>query len=148
MFTFIRGTSGILFVVYLLAVGWLTMQPQGTTAGWGIEMTAELLTRLGAPEAVNQPARLEVLLNVVMLVPLPILGMLAWPRTNWRDWTAYAFLIAAAIEVTQATMPTRDASWRDMAANTAGSLIGGLFMAFVLWPWRERRSSSAPRRDG
>ena len=55
-----------------------------------------------------------------------------WPRTTWRDWTAYGFLFSAAIELTQALLlPSRSARFDDIVANTLGALVGAVFVALV-----------------
>ena len=135
--------------VYVVALLVLTFQPSGAAAGQGVTWAAELLTRLHVPTRVVE--RTEVLLNVVMLVPLPVLGLLLAPRTNWRDWTAYAFLVSLTIELIQVPLPTRDASFSDLASNTAGAALGGLLMVPVLAWLRHRRArelAAAETSDG
>jgi glycopeptide antibiotics resistance protein len=136
----VSRTAGVLFVLYLLSVAWLTFQPSSSTAGWGVTNLTALLVNLDLPATIANAHRVEFLLNVVMLIPLPILGMLAWRRTNWRDWVAYAFLISTTIEVIQVPLPTRSATYSDVAANTAGALVGGLAMAVATVVWRGLRT--------
>jgi glycopeptide antibiotics resistance protein len=139
-----RIRAAVLFVAYLLLVVGLTFQPSGGMAGTGVAWAAEVLTRLHAPAPLTDTARLEVVLNVVMLVPLPILGSLVWPRTTWRDWTAYAFVTSLVIELAQVPIATRDASLSDLAANTAGGFVGGLVV--LAGRWLLGRRSPVPAR--
>lgn len=60
------------------------------------------------------------------------LGALVWRRTNWRDWTAYGFVISFGVEAVQALfLPHRSATFSDVVANTLGGLLGGLLGALV-----------------
>lgn len=124
----------------LLAVALLapTSETQSSMASWVRE-----LGRAGgfSAETSTQP-RAEFLCNVLILVPVAVLGSLLWERTTWRDWTAFGFLVAVAVELAQAViLPDRTASFADVVANTLGCLIGALSVA-VVHRWR---GSARPR---
>ena len=71
--------------------------------------------------------RLEVVMNAVIVVPLTFLGSVVLPRLSWRDWTAFAFLAALAVEAVQAlVLPDRQAAFSDVVANTTGALVGAV----------------------
>ncbi|MEI2714283.1 MAG: VanZ family protein [Nocardioides sp.] len=134
-----RPLASAAMVVYLACLGLLTFQPGGATANWAVVRAVDLLSRLQFPPTIANEYRMGVLLNVAMLMPLPMLGMWLLPRTNWRDWTACAFLTSLTIEVLQVPMTTRDASYSDIAANTAGALVGGLLFLAGRWLWDSHR---------
>ena len=72
-------------------------------------------------------AQAEFLCNVAILAPVSALGSLVWRRTTWRDWTAYAFVIASLVEITQGLLlGERTASTADVVANTLGGLVGAV----------------------
>ncbi len=82
--------------------------------------------------AAREPVRVEFLCNVVLLVPFAVLGSLVLPRWSWQDWTAWGFLLAGAVELTQGlVLPGRDASYADVVANTLGALLGAWLVVAV-----------------
>ena len=75
---------------------------------------------------------MEFLCNVVLLVPFAVLGSLVLPRWSWQDWTAWGFLLAGAVELTQGlVLSGRDASYADVVANTLGALLGAWLVVAV-----------------
>jgi hypothetical protein len=98
-------------------------------AAWAARLTA----RLGAPDWMVEPSRFEFLANALILMPVSALGILLWPRTSWRDWTAYAFVIAGGVELAQGLfLPDRSATFVDVVANTLGGLGGAAFVTIVV----------------
>jgi glycopeptide antibiotics resistance protein len=73
--------------------------------------------------------RAEFVCNALIVAPVSALGSLVWPRTRWQDWTAWTFIGAGLVELTQGLLlPERTASYADVVANTLGALLG----AFVV----------------
>ena len=106
----------------------------------GVTGIGEVAARLGAPERLLVPSRVEFIVNVGVIAPAAALGSVVWPRTTWRDWTAYGFLFSAAIELTQALLlPSRSARFDDIVANTLGALTGAAFVQLVRWVAGRRR---------
>lgn len=138
---FSRQTIAVALVVYAAALGFVLLVPYGAVPSSGASWTAELAARLGAPAWAVEPSRWEFLANALILMPLSALGSLRWPRTTWRDWTAYAFVIAAGVELAQGLfLPERSATFTDVVANTLGGLGGA---AVVLAARRLRRTPAA-----
>ncbi len=82
--------------------------------------------------------------NALILMPVSALGSLFWPRTTWRDWTAYAFVISGLVELIQGlVLPHRAATFVDVVANTLGGL-GGAVVVLALRGLRGRRTEAAP----
>jgi hypothetical protein len=129
---------GVLLGLVLLAP---TSGPQSTSAGW----VADLVTSVGVPERIATGARVEFVLNAVILMPVSALGSLLWPRTTWRDWTGYAFVIAGTVELVQGLfLPQRSATFVDVVANTLGGLGGAALVAAARGISRRRRAGGTP----
>jgi glycopeptide antibiotics resistance protein len=147
MRTVTRGQLAIALAAYGVFLGLVllapTSGPQSTSAGW----VADLVISLGVPERIATGARVEFVLNAVILMPVSALGSLLWPRTTWRDWTAYAFVIAAGVELTQGLfLPDRSATFVDVVANTLGGLGGAAAVAAGRAVSRRRREGGTPPR--
>ena len=71
--------------------------------------------------------------RALILMPVSALGSLVWPRSTWQEWTAYGFVIAGSVELTQGLLlPARTASYVDIVANTLGALLGALAAAALV----------------
>ena len=98
----------------------------------GVGWIGDVAARLGAPDRLLVPSRVEFVVNVGVIAPAAALGSVVWPRTTWRDWTAYGFLFSASIELTQGLLlPTRSARFDDIIADTLGALLGAAFGLLV-----------------
>ncbi len=127
-----RRATAIALVVYSAALAFILLVPSGAVPSGGASWTAELADRLGAPAWAVSPSRWEFVSNALILMPVSALGSLAWPRTTWRDWTAYAFVIAGTVELIQGlALPERSATFVDVVANTLGGLGGAAFVLVV-----------------
>jgi glycopeptide antibiotics resistance protein len=90
------------------------------------------------PDALLVAGRPELLLNVAMVVPVPLLASFAWQGLTWRDWTAYGFAASVLVEAVQGLLlPSRTSSYVDVVANTLGAAVGGL-VALLVARWRAR----------
>ncbi|GAA1758071.1 hypothetical protein GCM10009795_000550 [Nocardioides hankookensis] len=110
----------VALLVYSVLLGIALLAPtsgdQSTMASWI------------AVGSVSQ-AQAEFLCNIAILAPVSALGSLIWRRTTWRDWTAYAFVLACAVELTQGIfLGERTASATDVVANTLGGLAGAVLV--------------------
>lgn len=110
----------------------ITLSPEPSVASAVVRWVTEAIRAVGAPPAVVIPARVEMVLNALMVVPAAFLASLVWPRLTWRDWTAAAFVLSVSVELTQGlALPDRSAQTVDVVANTAGAL-GGALLALLL----------------
>ena len=131
----------VAIVIYSALLGVALLAPtsgtQSTMASWA----SDLGTWIGfSTETANQ-GRAEFLCNVAIVAPVSALGSLVWPRTTWRDWTAYTFLLAGIVELTQGlVLSSRTASYVDIVANTLGGLVGAA--AVLVGAWLVRRESA------
>ncbi|MEP9363463.1 VanZ family protein [Nocardioides sp. CN2-186] len=132
----------VALVAYSAALGVALLAPTSGTQSHMASWVVDIGRSVGfSPETATQ-ARAEFLCNALILAPVSALGSLVWPRTTWRDWTAYAFVIASLVELTQGLLlPDRTASYADVAANTLGGLGGAVAVDVI----RRFRSSRRPR---
>ena len=123
--TYALVAYGAFLALVLLAP---TSGTQSESASW----LGDVARAVGVPDRFTTQPRIEFVCNALILMPLSALGSLVWPRTNWRDWTAYAFVIAGSVELLQGLLlSARTASFVDVVANTLGGLGGAVFVAVV-----------------
>lgn len=92
------------------------------------------------------PEHYGVILNVLLFVPLGITVALL-TRWSWWEVTLLAAAGSGAIEGVQALWLAREASWADVAANTAGGFVGAVAVSLLARPgWRRAGRPSTPRR--
>lgn len=110
------------YAVYLVAVAWLVWNPDPGAPGSAVLQVTTLLQDWGLPASATW---VERGLNVVMFVPLSLLG--AWVLGWWRvvDWVLAGFALSLLIEVVQhVAIPTRSGTTSDVVTNTTGTLLG------------------------
>ncbi|WP_296604778.1 VanZ family protein [Nocardioides sp.] len=136
-----RRTILLALTGYSAALAFILLVPWGAIPTSGASRTAELAARLGAPAWALEPARWEFACNALILMPVSMLGSLIWQRTTWKDWTAYAFVIAGTVELVQGLLlPERSATFADVVANTLGGLGGALAVEVGLTVLGRRRT--------
>ncbi|ROR92556.1 VanZ family protein [Nocardioides aurantiacus] len=122
----------VLLAVVLVTLAVVVLSPSSSGPDALLVAVREQLAARGVPGWVTEPGRAEQVANVAILVPVGVLGALAFPRLRWQDWAAYAFLGALAVEVAQGLLlPLRQMSASDVVANTLGLLLGALVVALV-----------------
>ena len=147
------GRVGHRTYVVALTAAYLVVLALVVTSPWGWELN-RLTVRLWAffrdwpviPERVGPP-HYGVLLNVLLFVPVGVLGVLAARRPWW--WVTLAALGGSSlVELAQWRWLERDGSWGDVAANTCGALLGALVGAVGVswWSPGPRRPAPAPSR--
>ncbi|GAB3991773.1 hypothetical protein GCM10028771_12670 [Nocardioides marmoraquaticus] len=98
----------------------------------------------GVPPTLLTYDRAEVVANVLLVVPVGLLGVAALRRSRWQDWAVYGFVGALTVELGQGLLlPDRSASGVDVVANTLGMLLGAL--AADLLGGRGRRRAAVER---
>mgnify|MGYP002363761133 FL=1 len=124
-----RRWWGVALAVYSVFLALVLLSPgsgaQSTSVGW----FADAARAVGVPDRFTTASRAEFVANALILMPVSALGSIVWPRTDWRDWTAWAFVIAASVELFQGLfLPERSATMVDVVANTLGGLLGAIFV--------------------
>jgi glycopeptide antibiotics resistance protein len=135
----------VALVVYSVLLGVALLAPTSGTQSGMASWVSDLGVWVGfSAETANQ-GRAEFLCNVAILAPVSALGSLIWARTTWRDWTAYAFVIAGSVEVVQElVLPARTASYVDIVANTLGGMIGAVVVLAARRLSRRRTAAGTP----
>jgi hypothetical protein len=128
----VRRALAVALAAWTVVLAVTLLAPSAAGPSWLVETVADLLGRLGVPEVLASPERVEFGLNVAAFVPLSLLGTLLWPRFTWRDWTAIGFAASFLVEAVQAlALDGRSATHSDVVANTLGTLLGALFGALL-----------------
>ena len=136
----LRAALWFAYAVYLSWVVYLVWTPDPGLPGGAITRIVDLATRLGVT---IDSSRVEFALNIVMLVPLSLIGGLLFQRLRVTDWTAIGFGASLAIEVVQRlVLPTRSGSSRDIVANTLGSFLGAALLVLALGILAQHRRPS------
>ena len=135
----------VALVVYSVLLGIALLAPTSGTQSGMASWVSDLGVWVGFSAETASQSRAEFLCNAAILAPVSALGSLIWPRTTWRDWTAYAFVIACGVELTQgAVLPHRTASQVDIVANTLGGLGGAVAVLAALRLSRRRTGAGTP----
>lgn len=122
-----------LIVLYAAFLALALFSPTSDRQVVAVDRFGRVLAALHAPSVLLHFERLEVLSNLLLVVPLTFLATLAFARPSWRDWTAYAFLAASLVELIQGLLlPSRQAAYSDVVANTAGAFVGAVLGAALL----------------
>ncbi|SNS17572.1 VanZ like family protein [Geodermatophilus pulveris] len=121
-----------------LAVAWLTLTPAGGSGWeWGAPLT-EL--RWYATGLDSEATRLQLLGNLLLLVPLSVLAVLRWPALGTPGrLLPLALAAGAGIELLQWALPLgRVVSPVDAALNATGAVVTAAVVALVAGPGRRR----------
>lgn len=128
------------YAVYLACVVWLVWSPSPSAPSSAVAHVVEAARRLGIALT---PTFAEFSLNVVMLVPLSLIGGLIFTKLRIADWTMIGFVASFTIEVVQRLLiPTRTGSTRDIVSNTLGALLGAVLLTVAchaLSGWAAKR---------
>jgi hypothetical protein len=112
---------------YVVGVLYLVLWPQPDAAGSGVQAVLDVLDGVGLSWV--SESQVEKALNVVLFVPLGLIGWLLWPRLQVLAWAAIGLAFSAFLESTQALfLPGRTPSVSDLVANTSGAVLGALVL--------------------
>jgi glycopeptide antibiotics resistance protein len=125
---------GAVAVLYIAIVAVIVFWPAGEMPARSVSFLYEWSQRLGAPAQLTEE-RIEFVSNVLLFVPLSLLGSLLKPQWTWSSWVVVGYCATFSIELIQAfLLPGRSATMQDVVANTGGALIG----AVAAWAIRHR----------
>lgn len=129
----------MLTALYLYGVWYLTLRarPYGDDIAGIVDRVVAWLARREATAWITFDV-VEFGANVAMFLPLGVFVVLWFGVRRWWLAPATGLLLSGAIEGIQYVfLDSRVADVRDLVANTAGALVGGLLMvllAFLLTP--------------
>jgi VanZ family protein len=143
---FLDLLAWIALVVIAVSIVVITMWPTpvDAPAEGTIHDVLKTLHQAGVPTAVNY-SFVEAASNVLMFVPLGMVLAFLLPPQRWWLSTLIAAAASTAIELTQLLfLPQRFATLADVAANTAGALLGSILVVAVRWLVTRRRVAPGP----
>lgn len=121
-----RKVYSLLLSYYLLGVCALTLTPRDEEYGlgflWFLDITGSV----------------ERVLNLILLVPLPLLIARVWPGVRIIVLGSLGPSLSLFIELVQLGIVGRVSDWRDVLLNSAGAIVATLLVA----RWRYFREES------
>lgn len=128
------------YVVYLTVAAYLVFWPQPDTPSGAVSEVLSGLEWIGI--SAISGVIVEFALNIMLFVPMTLLGVLLWPRINPLLWVLTGLGATMLIEFIQyAALPDRSATLSDIVANTLGAFIGmdlGLRVRWLVSRWWKR----------
>ena len=122
----VQRAASVALMLYALFLLLALLAPTSTVQA-GLVNDALLGFREVLPARWVTFARVEIVMNALIVAPVSLLGSLAWSQVRWQDWVAYGFLGAVSVELFQGLLlPERQASFSDIVANAAGALLGAV----------------------
>ena len=122
-----RRAALLILAAYLVLLAFVLLNPSADVPSSSVAWLSQVGTRAGLPAPLVEPSRVEFICNVLILMPLSLLGSVLLLRLDWRDWTAYGFVLSGTVEMLQAVLlPDRSATFSDVVANTSGILMGAV----------------------
>ena len=116
-------------MIYVAVVAFIVFWPGSDVPSSSVQHIHGWLQELGAPADLSRE-RVEFGLNVLLFVPLSLLGSLLKPRWTWSSWVVVGYCATVGVEAIQGLLlPQRSPTMKDIVANTGGALIG----AVIAW---------------
>lgn len=140
----IRLTARVLLGAVTLAVAAIVFSPGPPDAAGqrGLEQWLFRLHRDGLPTWISF-SLVEFIANVVMFLPLGLLGALALRQHHWLIVPICAAFSGAIETVQLLALPERDGTLNDVLANASGAALGFLLALLVMRAVR-RHAQRAP----
>lgn len=121
-----RRLAAGLMAAYVLLVAAIVFAPSASVPTSSVEWITLRLAALGAPGFVTT-STVEFATNVLLFLPLGLLGWFLRPTWTWFAWTVIGFAASGFIELTQLLfLSARSATMVDVGANTLGAFLGAL----------------------
>jgi VanZ family protein len=128
------ASAGVVFVMLALVLA-----PTPSAATTPVEGVHDVLREAGAPHWLRYEPMWEAFFNVLLFVPIGVIGAVLLPRWPWWAWLLVGLALSGAIELTQGLfLPRRHGDPVDVVTNTAGAVLGA---------WAVKRRTR-PARDG
>lgn len=136
--------SRILLVPYAIALAlvvWLPAEQAGKVTGIVGRIARSLAYRFDVPFLYTYTV-LEFLANIALFVPFGLLLALGWSRLKTWHLAVLGLVTSGVIEFVQLFLSTRFSTVSDLIANTAGAVVGCLFVRVL----GRLASTPVPRR--
>lgn len=128
-----RRVPILLLACYLLILVMVGLWATAVDAPVSDSIRAALEWLRGRGVTAVRYGHVEAVANVMLFVPLGILGALALGSRSWWWVVLAALLVSTSIEVAQLGLSGRTSHGRDIVANTAGAFAGAVLVA----TWRK-----------
>jgi glycopeptide antibiotics resistance protein len=116
---------------YLVAVALIVWWPTADHAIGSVSAIRSALLAVGAPGWIT-PLSIEFVTNVLLFVPLSVIGHTFRPRWRWGRWALAGLAGTLLIETVQLLfIPGRSAALVDVVANTIGAVVGFAVMRLL-----------------
>lgn len=136
-------------LLYLVAVGWMTLGPQPTGLVRAVGVWRLLAFVREHPSlAWIHYSTIEFWANAAMFAPIGLLLLLLAGRRRWWAAMLAGPLLSLAIETAQLFIPGRVPDVRDLVSNSLGAMIGVLVGLVLTWPAAARRRRVSRRGTG
>ena len=132
----------VMLVPYAIAVAlivWLPATAASKVTGIAFRL-ARYVSEHSGISLTTSYAVFEFLANIALFVPLGLLLVAAWPRSNAWVVLLLGYSASATIELVQTMLPSRYPTLSDVVANTIGTAIGCLAIRLFV------QRHPAPRR--
>lgn len=110
--------------VYLVVVAFIVWWPSAEVATGSVSGIWSVAQEAGAPTWLS-PTTVEFVTNVLLFVPLSLIGNTFRPHWRWGGWLLTGLAGTLLIETVQGLfLPGRSAQTIDVVANTLGAVVG------------------------
>ena len=135
----------VLLVPYIVGVAlivWLPASIAGRATSIAFRIARYVSEHYGIAYATSATI-FEFVANIALFIPLGLLLVAAWPRSNAWVVLLIGYSASATIELVQTMLPSRYPTLSDVVANTIGTAIGCL--AVRLFVQRHPRRALTPQ---
>ncbi|MGF2948842.1 VanZ family protein [Microbacterium alcoholitolerans] len=127
------------YVVGVALIVWLPASAAGRVTGIAFRIARYVSENYGISYATSATA-FEFLANIALFVPLGLLLVAGWPRSNAWIVLLIGYSASVTIELVQTMLPSRYPTLSDVIANTLGTAIGCLVVRLFV----QRRAALRP----
>ncbi|MGV2982219.1 VanZ family protein [Microbacterium sp. AGC85] len=123
----------ILLVPYTIALAlvvWLPGDQASRVTGIVVRLARSLAYRLDVPFVYTYTV-LEFLANIALFIPFGLLLAVAWSWLKTWHLAVLGLVTSGVIEFVQLFLPSRFSTVSDLIANTAGAVVGCLFVRII-----------------
>jgi VanZ family protein len=126
-------------LLYLGAVGWITLGPQpiDERAGGLLWRALRVFARHESTDWITY-SRVEFGANIAMFLPIGLFFLLLFGRRLWWLSILFGIGLTVGIEFAQQFIPTRVSDPRDLLANSTGAFVG-VMVGLILTAGKARR---------
>lgn len=122
-FTIAARIALVPYAIVLGLIVWLPASAASKVTGIAFRIARYVSAHTDIPLGLSYTV-FEFLANIALFVPLGLLLVAAWPRSNAWIVLLLGYATSATIELVQTLLPSRIPTLADVIANTIGTAIG------------------------